>query len=188
MTRIRTIAALTVVGALALPSAAFAALKVTGGNTQITASSAATTTMSANHLSVTPLAPATASGSTFTFPISGGRLGKKHLHGTIAQRGGFTISNGTRDVTVRRLRLVSTGHGVWLFAFISKPRLATAAHRPMSMRRVGHLTGVNVKNGSATGKLRLTAFSAGGINALAGKHIARAGTPLGTITVTPSFG
>src|ERR1700733_4452576 len=62
MTRIRTIAALTAVGALALPSAAFAALKVTGGNTQITASSAATTTMSANHLSVTPLAPATASG------------------------------------------------------------------------------------------------------------------------------
>lgn len=190
MTRIRTIAALTVVAALALPSASLAAAKVTGGTTQLTLSSGASNAMRNNHLTVTPIAPATASGSTFTFPISRGQLSKKRLRGRIVQHGGFKISNGTRTVAVRHLTLVSNQHGVSLWGIVShaKAGQSTTPHKAIKVRRVARLNDISVKNGSATGTVRLTWYTAKGINSLAGKPIAKTGLAIGAMTVTPTFG
>jgi hypothetical protein len=193
MTRIRTIAALAVVAALALTGIAAGAVKIKGGTTQIKLSPAATSALTANHLTVTPLFPATASGSTYTFPISHGRLKRGNLRGFVRHSGGFTISNGTRTVTIRHLTLVSTRRGVSLFARVRALRMhrhskGASAHAAIVMvRRIARVTDVQIKNRTATGTLRLSAFSATGINALAGKTIAQAGTAVGSITVAPVF-
>lgn len=72
--------------------------KITGGKTQIAASTAANNALTANHLTVTALAPGTSTGSTFSFPISGGHLNRTSRHGAILNHGGFAISNGTKTI------------------------------------------------------------------------------------------
>lgn len=201
MPRIRMLVALTAVAALALPSVAAAAVsKVTGGTTQVTVSSAVASALTANHITVTALAPATSSGSTYTFPVTGGHLNKK-LHGDIRQGGGLAISNGTRTVRLRRLTTVSDGHGVWLRSLVAGPSkrfcrfVGRHHHRARcvritrySSRRVAALTNVTVSGDSATGDVTLTAYAVKAIDALAGKPLASAGTVLGTATVTLQLG
>ncbi len=202
MPRIRMLIALTAVAALAVPSAAAAAVsKVTGGTTQVSVSSTVSAALNANHLTVTPLAPATASGSTFTFPIVGGRLNTTNLHGVLRHTGGLAISNGTRTIRLRRLTIVSDKSGVSLYSLVSGPtvrrchlygrhhhRLLCVSRTRFVIRRVAKVTDVKVSGTAATGNLALTPVAAKAINALAGKSIASAGTVLGTATVTPQLG
>lgn len=195
MSRLRSLVALTAVLALALASVAVAApnahkvTKVTGGTTNVTLSSAASALLSSNHITVTPLAPATASGSTFTFPIARGRLNAKN-RGFIVDKGGFALSNGTRTIRVRNLTIDSTKSGVSLYGVVV--RAVTVGHRGRvrirrGIARVARVTGVKISNGSATGTVRLTGVSAAYINLLAGKKVATAGAPLGQATVTPTL-
>ena len=197
MTRTRTIAALTSAVALAVPGVASAA-KVTGGTTQITASTAAAKVLSDNHITVTPLAPATASGTTFTFPIAGGSLNKS-LHGFITHKGGISLTNGSKTVNVRRPTIVSTKRGVSIDALVKRPavRVCHVLRHPRRVRcvfvarfrivRIARVTDVKVSNGTATGTVHITAATAGLVNLLAGKHVVDAGAVLGTATTTPTF-
>jgi hypothetical protein len=171
------VTALAVVICLALAGVALAAFsKVTGGTSQITATPAAAKVLADNHITVTPVAPATASGTTFTFPIAGGRLNAKTLRGVIRHRGGLALSNGTRTVTLRRPTIVSTKRGAWLYAIV----------RGRS-ERIARFTKVSITSTAATATLTLTRASAHVINALAGKHVASAGAPFATDTVTPTL-
>src|SRR5882672_8331996 len=112
MSRVRTALALAVVVSLAIAGSALAtALKVTGGTATVTPSAAATSLLSSNGITVTPVAPATAPAGVFTFPIAGGRLHGKTLHGVIREQGGLDISNGTDTVRIRRMRIVSDKAG-----------------------------------------------------------------------------
>ncbi len=111
---------------LAVTGVALAAFsKVTGGTTQVTASAAAAKVLSDNHITVSPLTPATQTGATFTFPISGGRLNLKTLHGVIRHKGGLSLSNGTRTVTLRQPTIVSDKRGAWLYALV-RDRVASS--------------------------------------------------------------
>ncbi len=199
MTRVRRVLALTSVISLVFVAAA-AATKVTGGTTTVTASTAAAQLLANNHITVTPIAPATASGSTFTFPITGGRLNTKTLHGVIRHSGGITLSNGTAKAALRRLTIVSDKHGVSVFALVRHHTRRVcghirARHRRFRCRvvvvwgsaRVATVTNTSVSNGSATGTVNITAFTARAINRLAGKHVVSAGDVLGTATVTPTL-
>jgi hypothetical protein len=199
MSRLRLLTALTIVAALALAGVATAKVtKVTGGNTTITLSSAAIAVMSANHLTATPIT--SASGSTFTFPILGGRLNQK-LHGFVTHRGGFAFSNGTRTIRLRHLTVDSNRAGVSLWALVpqSKRRCRVAAvsphlrcHRVLldKAARIARLSGVsvNLSDDTATGTVRLTPVSAGVINKLSGRQVVNAGAPIGTATVAPTVG
>ena len=199
MSRLRLLAALTIVAALALAGVATAKVtKVTGGNTTITLSSAATAVMSASHLTATPIAPATASGSTFTFPILRGRLNSK-LHGFVTHRGGFAFSNGTRTIRLRHLTVGSNHAGVSLWALVpqSKRRCHVAAVAPHvrchrvrldEAARIARLSGVTVTGSTATGTVHLTPVSAGVINKLSGQRVVKAGAPIGTATVSATVG
>jgi hypothetical protein len=201
MSRLRLLTALTIVAALALAGVATAKVtKVTGGSTTITLSSAAIAVMSANHLTATPITPATASGSTFSFPILGGRLNKE-LHGFVTHRGGFAFSNGTRTIRLRHLTVDSNHAGVSLWALVpqSKRRCRAAAvaphlrcHRVLldEAARIARLSGVsvNLSTDTATGTVHLTRVSAGVINKLSGKQVVKAGAPIGTATVTAIVG
>jgi hypothetical protein len=201
MTRIRTVAALTAVLALALTAVAFAAFtKVTGGTTTVTASAAAAKVLADNNIEVTPLAPATASGATFTFPISGGRINTKNLHGVVRHRGGIALSNGSRSVKLRRPTIVSTARGASLFALARTARRTCyhlGRHHLRRFRcalvvrwravRVASVTGVTLSGGKATGTVKITALTAHIVNRLAGKHVVKAGAVLGTATVAPTL-
>ncbi len=201
MSRLRNVIALAVIICLAVAGVALAAFsKVTGGTTTVTASAAAAKVLSENHITVTPLAPATASGATFTFPIAGGRLDVKTLHGVIRHKGGLTLSNGTRTVTLRQPTIVSAKNGAWLYALV-RGRTSHVCqpirlhHRHVTCltvirshsARIAQLTDATVTGGSATATLKLTAASAHLIDALAGKHVANAGDVLGTGTITPTL-
>jgi hypothetical protein len=201
MSRVRTTAVIAVVVSLALAGSALAAvLKVTGGTATVTPSAAAASLLSSNGITVTPIAPATSSAGVFTFPLAGGRLHGKNLHGVIREQGGLEISNGTDTVRVRRMRIVSDRAGVVLFALVRHhPSAACAAlARPrarikcrirtsLTVARIARVTDVTIANGSASGTVHITAATAGLINRLAGKPVTSAGAVLGTTTVTPTF-
>lgn len=195
MSRLRLVALVALIASLALASVAQAA-RITGGTTTVSISDAASQVLTANHLTVAPLTPASASGSTLTFPIAGGRLNPRHL-GFITHRGGFSISNGTSTLRLRRLTIISNRAGVSLFALTPSRavhRCLPAARHGLRCRtlivsrveRVARVTGVTVSNGTATGTAHLTAVSARAINRLAATHIVAAGAPFATITVTPA--
>jgi hypothetical protein len=202
MSRVRTAAALAVVVSLVLAGSAIAAvLKVTGGTATVTPSAAATSLLSNNGITVTPVAPATSSGGVFTFPIAGGRLHSKTLHGVIREQGGLDISNGTETIKLRRMRVVSTAAGVSLLAVVrhhpaarcatlTRPRARIRCRIVTSVRvaRVARITDVTVTNNVATGTVHITPVTAAAINELAGKQVVSAGAVLGTTTVSPTFG
>ena len=131
MSRFRIVVLLAVIASLALAATA-SATRIAGGTTTVTLTDAASQVLTANHLTVTPLAPATASGSTFTFPIAGGRLDAKD-RGYITHRGGFAISNGTATIRIRRLTIISTKRGVSLYGLMPVHRVARA-QRPRTHR------------------------------------------------------
>ncbi len=201
MSRFRYLLAIAVVASLAFASLALAATsKVTGGTTQITASDAAAKLLADNHITVAPIDPATASGATFTFPIAGGRLNVKTLHGVIRHKGGLTLSGGTSSVSLLDPTLVSDKHGVSLWAvvrgkahrFCRNVGLHRAHVRCLTIvesavAKIARVTDVKLSGGKATGTVELTAASAGAVNRLAGKKVVHAGDVLGTGVVAPTL-
>jgi hypothetical protein len=190
---------IAVVASLAFASVALAA-KVTGGTTAITASSAAAQALSANHIMVTPLAPATASGTTFTFPIAAGRVNVKTLRGVIVDRGGVAISNGIRTIDLRRPTVVSDKAGVSVLA-LARGRALRRCHATGARRRhvrctivirqrtvrIARISNLSQSNGSVSGTVTITTFTARALNQLAGKHVFAAGNVLGTATASPTL-
>ncbi len=199
MSRIRRIVALAAVMTLAVAGVATAAVTpVTGGTTQISVSSGVQSVLAANHLSVTPLAPATAAGATFSFPITRGHLNTTNLHGRIHHAGGLALSNGSSTVRLRRLTIVSDAHGISLLALAAGPahrrchrtgryRLRCVVRTHLRTARIARVTNLTTSGGTASATVNLTPFSARVLNRLAGKTIATAGTPIGTVTIAPTL-
>jgi hypothetical protein len=199
MRRFRIAVLLTAIASLAIVGTAFAA-KITGGTTTLTPSSAATTLLANNHITVTPVAPATAANGAFSFPISGGHINAKTLYGTVRHTGGVQLSNGTRTVVARHLTVVSTKNGAYVWALVRDHSRRICARRPHHPRRVVcvvitryrterilKLSGGTVTNGTYTGNATITAATATLINNLAGSNVVSAGAPLGTISIAPTF-
>ncbi len=201
MPRFRIVAALAAATTLALAGVASAAVtKVTGGTTQITVSSSAVALLAGNQITPKALAPATVSGATIAFPISGGHLNAKN-YGVINHRGGLALSKGTKTLTLRSPTLISTRAGVSLFALVRGQtvrrchRVGGPRHRRLTCTtvvryhsdRIARVTDVKVTNGTATGTVNITQFTANAINALAGKDVATSGTVLGTATIKPTL-
>jgi hypothetical protein len=201
--RLAAALALITLLALALSGTATAKTfrKVTGGTSQLTLSDSVLSALSAHHLTVTPLAPATASAGTFTLPVSHGRLNTANRHGRIDTTGGLSISNGTETIGLRHLTTVSTGHGVSVFAVTRGPirhRCRRIGRHQLRMRcvttyrvrtaRIATVSGLTVTGTTASGTLALTPVAARLVNDLAGATIATAGAPIGTVTMTPTLG
>jgi hypothetical protein len=194
------VAAVAAVVSLASASVALAAnKKVTGGTTKVTASPAAAVVLATHHITVTPLAPATASGATFTFPITGGRINTTTFRGVIRDGGGIAYSNGTDTVQVRRIHSVSDRHGTFVFARVRRHVVRNCHHvGPHHVRRctvvvlttdakIARVTNTSVSGGTGTGTLKITTFTARVLNQLAGSHIVSAGETIGTVQTTPTF-
>ena len=131
MSRFRLLVALTTVALVPAGVAVANEATITGGTATFTASSTAVSVVTGNHLTFTPLGPATLSGTAFTVPIAGGHLNSK-LRGTIGFRGGFALSNGKNTIHVRRLTLRSSKTGVALWALV--PRTPRGTCRMLATR------------------------------------------------------
>jgi hypothetical protein len=55
-------------------------------------------------ISVTPSGKAKQSGTNVTFPVTGGKVNPKKLTGTVNQKGGLTLSNGTTTVVMKNVK------------------------------------------------------------------------------------
>ncbi len=201
MIRIRVLGAALTTFALVLPGVASAKpTKITGGTTQITASDAAAKVLSDNHITVTPLKPATASGTTFTFPIAGGSINTKNLRGVIRHKGGLSLSNGTKTVALRQPTLVSAKQGASIWALVRGRTVRVCHHfgrrhartRCVSVvrwhsTRIATVSDVKLSGTTATGTVKITAATATLINKLAGKSVVSSGAVLGTATVSPTL-
>jgi hypothetical protein len=203
MSRVRiAAAAVAAVASLACAGSALAnGSKVTSGSTKVTASAAAAALLTSNHITVAPLAPATASVTTFTFPITSGKFNTTALRGFIRHSGGLSLSNATKQVTLRRPTVVSTKHGVVLDALVRgrshrvcrvvgnhqfKKRCVVVTR--LVTARIARITDASISNGSVTGTVNISAFTARAVNRLAGKHMVSAGAVLGTARTTPTLG
>ncbi len=180
-------------------SVAFAA-KITGGTAQVTVSSAAAQVLTSNGISAKALAPATQSGTTLTFPVTGGRFNTTTKHGTVRTAGGVELSTSTANVRARHLSVVSDKHGVTVWALVVGRRhlCRLVGHRhPHSVchtrlrarfARIATVSNVSITGTSASGTLHITVATAALVNRLAGKTIVHAGDVLGTATISPTFG
>jgi hypothetical protein len=199
MRRIRLAIVLAAVASFVIAGTAFAA-KITGGTTTITPSSAATTLLSNNHITVTPVAPATTSNGAFSFPIARGHINTTALYGTVKNTGGIQLSNGTKTVTVRHPVIVSRKAGAYVWALIRDHSSRSCYRRPHHAHRIVcvvttryrdarilKISGGTVSNGTYSGNVTITQATATLINNLAGSNVAAAGDPLGTISVTPTL-
>jgi hypothetical protein len=198
MSRVRMLAVITAVASLVFASVALGA-KVTGGTTTVTASSSAVQALSANHIMVTPIAPASASGATFTFPILTGKVNAKTLRGVIVHRGGLMLSNGTKSFKLLHPTIVSRKSGVSLLALarVQARRCHLTGPRHHRLRclflfreklvRIGRVSDISQSNGSVSGTVTITQFTAAALNRLAGKKAFAAGNVLGTATTTPTL-
>jgi hypothetical protein len=196
--RIRLIVPLLACAALAVPAVASASVtKVTSGSAQLALSSAASTQLSSAGITVMPTAPTTVSGSTYTFPIAGGRVAvAPKLSALLRLQGGFQLSSTSGNLTVAGLRAIGHGQTGWLFARThalkhpcrvlghSHVRAHCLIRKLLASKRIANITGLTRTGLTATGTAQLTRFSAWQLDRLAGKPIALAGEPIGTVTFT----
>ena len=88
---------------LATPAVAAGQAKtvdIDGGRTSLTVDRGTLKVLTANKVSVKPVRGASASGRTFTFPITDGKVDAKTLAGTIEHSGGLQLSAGGKKLTV----------------------------------------------------------------------------------------
>jgi hypothetical protein len=200
MPRIRAVIVLSALVSLVIAGTALA-VKVTGGTTTLTPSSAASTLLSNNHITLTPIAPATASTTgAITFPIAGGRLDVKTLHGALRDSGGLQLSNGTKTVTLRVLRVISDKAGATIWAIVRDHTSRLCSHlrrrharivcvivTRLRVARIATITGGSVTGSQFTGTVDITQSTAALINKLAGSAVVSAGAPFGTVTIAPTL-
>lgn len=206
MRRLKLTVALGAVLALALALTSLASAagnrdKITGGSTQLTLNSAATQALSANHITLTALAPATGSGDTFTFPVRGGWVNPTNYNAVVRHEGGLSLSNGTRTVVVRQLTIISHQDKAALYGLVRGHR-SERCHRVTRHHHSGRcvvverwrkvklarITEVSHSGTTAQGNVLLTEASARLINKLAGSRVAKAGEQIGTGSTTVQLG
>jgi hypothetical protein len=172
-----------------------AKVKITGGTTTITPSAATTQFLTTNGISVTPIAPATASNGVLTLPIKGGRIDPVTLRGFVTHRGGVKFSKGTNSLSLRHFLITSTKRGAFLNATTPVRRCRAFRARRGHRRgrvcftraegvRVARLSNVVLNSdNSVTANLLLSSRAARFINKVAGSQVVSAGANFGTAKI-----
>jgi hypothetical protein len=154
---------------------------VTGEQTTITPSSAATQFLTAHGVTVTAVGAATSAGGAFTLPITGGHVVVPADRGVIIHKGGLQFSIATRKLTLRHFVLSKVGKDAVLSAF--------AAGRPLRLARLANpVISTDGSTTTLTGELKLTPAAAHAINRLLGAHTLAAGADLGALASTITVG
>ena len=171
--------------------------KPKGGTTVVTVDSALQSALTTANVTVTPSGTATASGTSFTFPISGGSIvykkgnhgkgkgaKKKLLSGYILHAGsGLTLTKttttGPLSATISDFRIsLSAGKTGRLDVKLGKSKLKLATLSNVA---------VNATSKSISATATLTATAVTMLNSAFGTTLPKSGTVLGTLVITPTF-
>ncbi len=109
-------------------------VKVTGDQTTVALSAAATQALTAAGITPAPLAPATASAAGISFPVIGGHVNATTLRGVVRHSGGLSLTQGAKTVRLRRPTVRATGAG----AFLSVRLQQRTCHLRKVLRHVRH--------------------------------------------------
>lgn len=154
--------------------------KIKSGATTLELDAGTVAALTGAGFGVTPAVPATATGTTISFPITKGRVHyakgkKKKLNGHVNHSGGITFTKGTTVVTAGDPRiLLSSGKKVRLFATIGSERV-----------RLLDLKDVVVADGKITANAVLAKAAAEKLNAAFAVTLFTPGLAMGKVTVTP---
>jgi Htaa len=190
---LRTLLVVTAVGAASVAFTAPASahtthhpststVKVTGGKTVLRLDAATAGVLTANGVSVAPIAGAYASGKGIAFPITGGKVTTEAV-GTITHRGGLKFTAGKVSLGVQDF-VIDTTKGV-LTARVS----GTKTRVPLLNLDLGD---ASIKAGESTLTVKnvhgtLTKEAAAALNKTFGVTLFKAGLPIGTATVRACF-
>ena len=165
---------------LAAPAQASTAVHITGGSTSLTVARGTLGVLTANHVTVTPIKGATASGRTFTFPIKDGKVDATTLAGDIDHNGGLQFAAGGKKLEVQDF-VINAGTGT----LTAKVR-GTDTRIPLLKLNLGkaHITKgktqVVVSNVGAS----LTGTAASALNKTFNVHLFTDGLNIGVARVT----
>jgi hypothetical protein len=168
------------IGILGGSAAQAKVLHVTGQQTTITPSAKATQFLTAHHVTVTALGPATLSNGALTLPIKRGVVGTRKLNGLLVHKGGVKFTVGTRSVALRSFVLARAGHHTALTALVRGHRWIIAQVRHFKVTNSGN-------QATVTGELLLTSRAARGINRAFKKHVVSPGADIGSLSSTITF-
>lgn len=166
-----------VLAAVPAISAQAKVLKVTGQSTTVTPSSAMTSFLTAHHITVAAVGPATISGGSLTLPITGGSVRTPKLNGRLVMAGGVRFTWKGQSVTLRRFVAARRGSNDVVTAIVGARRLTVA-------RATGVHINVSGNTATITGELTLSAQAARMLNKLTGHKLVPAGADLGSFTST----
>lgn len=151
----------------------------TSGTTTLELDPATTAALTGAGFGVTPAAPATATGTTFAFPITKGRVQFRawgwRLKAFVDHSGGITFTKGAVSVTASNPRIKLVRHRkVRLVATIGTERV-----------RLLDLKDVVISGGKGTANAVLAKAAAAKLNAAFGVTLFTPGLAIGKVTVTP---
>lgn len=154
-------------------------LKVKSGRTVLVLDAGTAGVLTANGVSVAPIAGAYPSGKGIAFPIVGGSLNRKTAAGVVYHRGGLKFSAGTTSLSVQDFT-IDTTKGV-LTARVS----GTTTRIPLLNLDA---SGASIKNGWKSLTVSgvhgsLTKEAAAALDKTFGVTLFKAGIPIGTATV-----
>lgn len=156
---------------------------IDGGRTSLTVDRGTLKVLTDNKVSVKPVRGASASGRTFTFPITDGSVDAKTLAGTIEHSGGLQLSAGGKKLTV--------------VDFIIDTRKSVLTARIAGTHTRFALLNLNLKNAKiekgknhvvvSNVKATLTKGAAGALNKTFGVKFFKGGLTIGVAKVTARF-
>jgi hypothetical protein len=151
--------------------------RVTGGQLVFAPSAAITSVLQSHAITATPIAPANATGGSFTMPIVSGHLQAPAMRGSITAQGVLRFTNGKQKVRIHGFTLTRSRHRTTLSAVVNGHRIKVA-------KLVGTAVTMSGATGTITGVLKLSRFSAHRINHLVGKHVVSTGEEIGNLSAT----
>ena len=156
-------------------------LKITGGTTTLDVDAGTLNALTGAGFGVTPAAPATATGASFTFPITKGRVHlnagwwHRKIKAHIEHSGGITFTKGAVSVTASNPVIVVEKRNARVFATVGGGRL-----------KLLKLTNIAVAGGKGTADATLAKPAAKALNAAFGVTLFTPGLAIGKLTVTPT--
>jgi hypothetical protein len=200
-----TLVAVAALAILALGASSAQAAKVhyAGGTTSVTPSAAAVKVLSDAGIAVTPVAPASATGGVFSFPIARGFVDPATGRADLLHKGGLKFTKGAKSATLRRFIIRKSAKAKAATLLARAPKKAckivlrqTKKHGKKKAHRkavrvcrwhqryfaAARVTDIKVSSdGTAvSGTLRITKTTAQIFNKVAGKKVVKAGAVLGT--------
>jgi len=166
---------------------AFRQLTVTGGTSQVVLDQNTQSKLASCGVTTSPIAPATQSGNTLTFPVVNGQLDAKSILGTVGESGGIHLqgTSHSSDLTNLQFSLATSGAGVSAQASDQNGRRTPIGDLDLSQATFGK--NLTATNGTATingAVLKLNATAAGLLQVIYGCNTVHAGDPLGTVNIS----